>query len=295
MDASNSQSLKHVKYIMDLEPFPDDVLLVILSFVPSLDLLKSCRLVSKRWLRLVDTPTLWKIKCQQKWRKEVFNSALSIPNVNWQRIFMKEPFLRNLIRNPCGTDGLKHWRCMHGGDGWKVEDNHFPLEVADSQTSFVTSFEWCKKNQLVDLIKEGLWEDLMDNHPPSICISDWYAGRRDCGCVYEIRVQLLSEDRKHVIDEFKASPDPIPQWNDGNYHQVFHVFNDYGPGVRFVRFSHKGKDTQFWKDWYGPRITNSSVIVTIKNHEEVCGSTPRLNKSEKYHLNPKKVKKSPNK
>ncbi|XP_041431283.1 F-box only protein 27 isoform X2 [Xenopus laevis] len=174
MDASNSQSLKHVKYIMDLEPFPDDVLLVILSFVPSLDLLKSCRLVSKRWLRLVDTPTLWKIKCQQKWRKEVFNSALSIPNVNWQRIFMKEPFLRNLIRNPCGTDGLKHWRCMHGGDGWKVEDNHFPLEVADSQTSFVTSFEWCKKNQLVDLIKEGLWEDLMDNHPPSICISDWF-------------------------------------------------------------------------------------------------------------------------
>ncbi|KAE8585855.1 hypothetical protein XENTR_v10021476 [Xenopus tropicalis] len=278
MGASSSQ------HVMDLEPFPDDVLLVILSFVPSRDLLKSCRLVSKRWKQLVDSPTLWKIKCQQEWRKEVFNSALSIPNMNWQRLYLKKPFLRNLIRNPCGTEGLQHWESTDGGDGWKVEDNHFPLEVADSQTSFVTSFRWCKKTQDVDLLKEGLWEDLLDNQQPPICISDWYAGRCDCGCVYEIKVQLLSKDRKHCIDEFTASPDPIPQWNNGIYHQVSHVFHGYGPGVRFVRFFHMGKDTQFWKGWYGSRITNSSVIVRIKKYEEVCGSTAGLNKSVKSHL-----------
>lgn len=50
--------------------------------------------------------------------------------------------------------------------------------------------------------------------------------------------------------------------------QISHTFSNYPPGVRHILFQHGGKDTQFWKGWYGPRVTNSSIIVshrTAKN------------------------------
>lgn len=43
--------------------------------------------------------------------------------------------------------------------------------------------------------------------------------------------------------------------------QTTYVFQNYGPGVRYVRFTHGGKDTQFWAGWYGVRLTDSSVEV----------------------------------
>ncbi|XP_052338186.1 F-box only protein 6-like isoform X3 [Oncorhynchus keta] len=49
--------------------------------------------------------------------------------------------------------------------------------------------------------------------------------------------------------------------------KMTHVFKNYGPGVRYIRFIHGGKDTQFWAGWYGIRVTNSSV--------EICPSVDR--------------------
>lgn len=45
------------------------------------------------------------------------------------------------------------------------------------------------------------------------------------------------------------------------YFQMIHVFKDYGPGVRYVKFSHGGKDSVFWAGWYGVRVTDSCVEV----------------------------------
>lgn len=42
---------------------------------------------------------------------------------------------------------------------------------------------------------------------------------------------------------------------------MVHVFKDYGPGVRYICFTHGGKDTQFWAGWYGIRVTESCVEV----------------------------------
>lgn len=43
--------------------------------------------------------------------------------------------------------------------------------------------------------------------------------------------------------------------------QMTHVFQNYGPGVRYICFTHGGKDTQFWAGWYGIRVTDSCVEV----------------------------------
>lgn len=55
-------------------------------------------------------------------------------------------------------------------------------------------------------------------------------------------------------DHFFLSPPP----------QVSYTFSDYPPGVRHILFQHGGKDTQFWAGWYGPRVTNSSIVISPK-------------------------------
>ncbi|RVE70912.1 hypothetical protein OJAV_G00068590 [Oryzias javanicus] len=55
--------------------------------------------------------------------------------------------------------------------------------------------------------------------------------------------------------------DGIAAWNDQQWNLFNHVFKDYGPGVRYIKFTHGGKDTQFWAGWYGVRVTDSCVEI----------------------------------
>uniref|UniRef100_A0A668RCX7 FBA domain-containing protein n=1 Tax=Oreochromis aureus TaxID=47969 RepID=A0A668RCX7_OREAU len=73
--------------------------------------------------------------------------------------------------------------------------------------------------------------------------------RFDCGGSYEIRVELLDQKKK-LIEIF--SPETI-------YRGITHVFHKYGPGVRYIRFTHGGKNLRWWKGHFGIHITGSSV------------------------------------
>ncbi|XP_043917973.1 F-box only protein 27-like [Protopterus annectens] len=169
-------------------------------------------------------------------------------------------FERNLIKNPCGEERYRYWSVKSGGDGWNIDNNHIQIPEAYSQKCFVTSYRWCSKEQLINLLAEGATEDELDKQP-EIYVCDWYGTRSDCGGVYEIHVTLLDADKSTVKAEFKCEAPPIPQWNDASYHKVSHNFRNYGKGVRYVNFCHRGKDTKFWAGHYGTRITNSTVIV----------------------------------
>ncbi|KAG7323127.1 hypothetical protein KOW79_012829 [Hemibagrus wyckioides] len=87
-----------------------------------------------------------------------------------------------------------------------------------------------------------------------------YAPRWDCGSVYELHVELLNRKKK-TVQFFQPKRVKFPQWNDQQLEQKTYTFKDYGPGVRFIRFKHRGKDTQFWAGHYGIRVTHSSVEI----------------------------------
>ncbi|KAJ1109094.1 hypothetical protein NDU88_006460 [Pleurodeles waltl] len=169
---------------------------------------------------------------------------------------------RNLLKNPSASEGFSHWQIENDGDGWEIVDLE-GSSVAVAPRAFASSYGWCAKWQTIDLYDEGFSKQYLDQNQPEISISDWYGGRKDCGCQYEICVTLLASDEKEIIAEYKEAPDYIPKGNDGSYHQVWHVFRNYGPDVRYVKFFHKGKDTLTWAGHYGARVTNSSV--TVKN------------------------------
>uniref|UniRef100_A0A8C3I0R2 F-box protein 27 n=1 Tax=Chrysemys picta bellii TaxID=8478 RepID=A0A8C3I0R2_CHRPI len=249
---------------LDLNPLPDELLAQILSWVPGRALVTRCRLVCRRWRDLIDGPTVWRLQGE---RRPGLGATLAAARLclppQWSRICVLEPFGRNLVRNPCGQDQFSHWQVEHGGNGWNVEENLCPVEGAPAQTCFVSSFQWCVKSQMVDLLEEGLWEELLDNYQPEIYVSDWWGARQGAGGVYSICVKLLAANRTTVIAEFQANPDRLEQSNDSQYHQVSYRFRQYGRGVRYVHFLHKGKDILFWRGHYGARITNSTVMVKL--------------------------------
>ncbi|XP_063293164.1 F-box only protein 2 [Pelobates fuscus] len=245
-----------------METIPDDVLARILAGLPAEELILVCRLVCNQWKNIVDGADVWQIKCHQDGFSE---AARETEPDNWKSVYLLNKRKTNLIKNPCGEEEYEFWNDLqNGGDGWNIEDlpgdngQDFPIEGI--QKYFASSFEWCSKSQLIDLLKEGYWEEVMDNEQPNIVVSDWYAARSDSGCLYELSVQLLS-DTSDVITEHKSEIITIPQDNDGGWNQISHTFSGYGPGVRFVRFQHGGQDSVFWKGWYGVRVSNSSVTI----------------------------------
>ncbi|XP_077314085.1 F-box only protein 2-like [Lithobates pipiens] len=172
---------------------------------------------------------------------------------------------RNLIKNGCGDEEFEFWEIgENGGDGWKVEEvpgdcgASFPDDGV--QKYFASSFEWCSKSQLIDLVAEGFSEEVLDNEQPNIVVSDWYSGRTDAGCLYDLCVELLS-DTRDVIAEHRSDTITIPQSTESIWREITHTFSGYGPGVRFVQFKHGGQDSVFWKGWFGARVTNSCVKV----------------------------------
>ncbi|XP_060041879.1 F-box only protein 27 isoform X2 [Erinaceus europaeus] len=225
---------------LDLSRLPPELLLLVLSHVPPRVLLGRCRRVCRGWRALVDGQALWLLILARDHPAllPVARGCLPPGVVGPKylaRFCVLRPMARNLIRNPCGQDGLQKWMVRHGGDGWLVEPNLTPVPGAPSQTCFASSFRW--------------------------------GARHDCGCRYRLLVQLL--DASHMtLDEFSAEPEPIEQWNNCASHHVTHVFSNIQKGLRFVSFQHWGQDTKFWAGHYGARVTNSSVIV------RVCSSTP---------------------
>lgn len=156
---------------------------------------------------------------------------------------------------------MKSWQIQeNGGDGWKVEEVMVPHPNETTQKNFVTSYGMCKKSQLIDLEAEGYNASFMDHFQPDIKISDWYAPRWDCGSEYELRVELLNQ-RKKPVKKFAPETVRFEQWNDQKWNQMTHVFQNYGPGVRYIHFINGGRDTQFWAGWYGIRITDSCVEI----------------------------------
>ncbi|XP_066493987.1 F-box only protein 6-like isoform X1 [Tiliqua scincoides] len=247
--------------MVNIGDLPEDVMLEILSFVPARHLVRSCRLVCLLWRDLVDLSTLWKRKCQQEgYLSETPDSG----NRDWRIFYFLCNLKRNLIRNPCAEDAFNSWSFQSNeGNEWKVEElpgdcgKDFPHPHI--RKYFVTSYGPCVKFQLFSLKDEGYWDELMDETRPDIVVKDWYAARFDCGCRYQLTVQLLSADYI-VLQEFHPD-DVILQPGDVDWCEVSHTFHNYAPGVRRILFSHGGQDTQFWAGWYGVRVTNSSLTI----------------------------------
>uniref|UniRef100_A0A1B6KWT8 F-box domain-containing protein n=1 Tax=Graphocephala atropunctata TaxID=36148 RepID=A0A1B6KWT8_9HEMI len=279
--------------------FPEEVISNILTFVSWEDL-RSCRFVCQSWKRLIDsTVSFEKMKMNMNYKSYFSGStkklnSQSLPFYVYYGIG-KNAFGKNHLKNTFGSgeilhvcesprrrswsDGgqdtqicsdancprYKHWEIVSSrGDGWAVEATPIgsqPLpDQLEGRSCFVTSYAKSSKRQIIDLAKCGLNSKIMDEIRPHIEVSEWYAGRFDCGIIYKLTVSLLDAN-KEVLDQH--SQEIIENHGDDDWHQILHTFKNYGPGVRFILFRHGGRDTQYWAGHYGSKMAGGSVIARI--------------------------------
>ncbi|XP_021562860.1 F-box only protein 50 [Carlito syrichta] len=137
--------------------------------------------------------------------------------------------------------------------GWYIRTEKLPQNLS-----------WTVKQQCVDLLAEGLWEELLDDEQPDITVMDWFEDSRLDVCVYELHVWLLAADRRTVIAQHHAAPRTSGRGPPSRWVQVSHVFRHYGSGVRFIHFLHKTKNRMEPGGQRRTRVTDSSVSVQLR-------------------------------
>jgi hypothetical protein len=149
-------------------------------------------------------------------------------------------------------------------DDWQVEDHIGAKAILNESNrpirNFATSYKWTSKMQVIELNNDLITLLVANGLGLKVTVGENYAARFDCGCRYQLRV-LLVDDSLKIVDSFECN-EKFPQWSDATWKSVRHVFHVKQP-FRYIIFTHAGSDTQFWAGFYGSKITNGSVIVSL--------------------------------
>lgn len=168
-------------YIFNDEHYiPEELLLDILSYYVDYKTLRNCQLVCKQW-NLHMKSYVWRKKAELM-LKHTLPLDEDTPWTSYYSICQKQPFNKNLIKNHSGQKNLssdRDWTIISdGGDGWTVESPPAGVPPLPEDPvfngincCFVTSYGKCWKQQIVDLVKEGLSEYVLDNWQPPIKVS----------------------------------------------------------------------------------------------------------------------------
>ncbi|WP_299733585.1 VCBS domain-containing protein [uncultured Endozoicomonas sp.] len=164
------------------------------------------------------------------------------------------PFGDNLVVNSSAENGtLNGWTITaNGGNGWAVTG-----VGQEGSQSFISSYGWGRKSQIIDLEAQGFSLDDLDS-APDINASEWYQGIQTTSDQYYFKVELRGANDE-VIDSFDTG---ILTAN-GQWQEVAHQFTDYGAGVRFIYVEHGGKDTEYWAGHYGTAIDNTQIVIDL--------------------------------
>ena len=168
---------------------------------------------------------------------------------------------KNLIKNGDASNGLKNWTLSaSGGNGW-----------ATDQGVFRTSYEWCRKYQVIDLLAEGYSTAVLDASP-DIFVSDDYIGFYNYSDSYYLKVELRNASNGVIATYNTNTLTTNSDWQTAST-----TFSGYGPGVRYIYFEHGGKDIEYWQGHYGPMMDNATVnlfpTISAGIDQEVCSGT----------------------
>ncbi len=192
-------------------------------------------------------------------------SPWTISYESWTNFSEQQVTNENQARQPSSRWG--------GGNKWSIEserikpeDPHFEQIVKENDNcskNYVTSYEWCCREQIIELSHYGFSDSVMDIVQPLISVSEWYAARWDCGSIFCIRVDLLDSE-KQVVTSYQDSI-TTDQWLGGElgWRRVEGEFKSYGSGVRFVRFADGGKDTKYWSGHYGSKMAGARLVISL--------------------------------
>ncbi|XP_063416779.1 uncharacterized protein LOC134699017 [Mytilus trossulus] len=156
----------------------------------------------------------------------------------------------NLLKNASGENkDMKYWNVS--GDIRVCDASGYGTEAC-----FRTSFMWSEKYQEVNLL-DHLTAEYLDS-APDIQVSEWYKQGHCSGGFCCFTAQLMSDDGQ-VIKEYTTGE--LGSLTNSDWTEASVTFSGYGPGVRIVTFSSKGKDDKYWQGYFGPYISAAGIRV----------------------------------
>src|SRR5690606_31963147 len=152
-----------------------------------------------------------------------------------------------LVVNGTADSGLTGWNItQNGGDGWAVTGSN----------KFITSYSYCIKSQVIDLISVGYSEAALDASPDIVVSEDYVGGWPNYNDIYSYNAEL-----RDVNGIVLASYSTGNLTCSGTVQTVSHSFSGYPAGVRYIFIEHGGKKVKFWAGHYGAVIDNSRAEV----------------------------------
>lgn len=107
VDSSQYESVNELVTDSNDIPLLEDLLIEILSHVPLKDLIFNCRLVSKQWKSLVDSQSVWRLKCTRENVKLPSRKFQKLPDHFYRFIYCHSiTEKKNCLKNPCGDRNL---------------------------------------------------------------------------------------------------------------------------------------------------------------------------------------------
>ncbi|XP_038236986.1 F-box only protein 50 [Dermochelys coriacea] len=225
-------------------------------------------------------PWGWQQQFEGAW--ELGRRGVPLPkDPDWKALCERKPFERNLLQSP-NPEGVNisepaphlppnspqvPLESLGNFSGWAISTEKLPPQMAGKKPgSEAPRFSWCVKQQRVDLLAEGLWEELLDSYQPNITVMDWYEDSRLAGIVYQLHVWLLAGNGQTPLQEFHhEGPEHGASLEKKNWCHVSHVFHGYGPGARYVHFQHRTLDAETQGGLCRTRATDSSVSVQLRD------------------------------
>ena len=279
---------------------PHETVFSVFEYVPPREIVQTCRRVCRGWKLFFDDPRFWQLRMAQSgnydsrladipnvnWPQlcirtiydpnliknigvdgELSLTPWTISYDDWQHFSQR--LTRWLeYRGDYGGGNTEEGRSMRRYNGeWCIEETipvenmQLLAENGGSSKNYVTFYEWCCRQQILDLPKLGFAPAILDTLQPVIEISEWFCVCNDCGSKFKLRVDLL-DNQYSSLAKFEHAEE-TPQWHGGalGWRKVEHTFRNYGVGVRYIRFADAGEDTQWWAGHYGSKMAGAWVRV----------------------------------